>query len=272
MEIRNIAVVANAGAVDPDLVALASDLARRHHSLLTGMAAAEPPLVVMGMDGGAVAASVYAEQHAEIEATLAASEQSFGAMVPPGVKHRWVQAIRRPDAAIIDIARTVDLIVVGSADPQAPLGQAIDVSAVLLGAGRPVLVAADGARKLKATKILVAWKDTKEARRAVVDALPFLKAADDVAVVVVDEGNLAAERASMLDVVAWLQAHDVKAHGDVLPDIGGATQSIVQAAQAAGADLIVSGAYGHSRLREWAFGGMTRELLATPGINRLFSN
>ncbi|UJW85016.1 universal stress protein [Devosia sp. SL43] len=272
MEIRNIAVIVNAGAVDPDLVALASELARRHHAALTGMAAAEPPLVVMGMDGGAVAASVYAEQHAEIEATLAASEQSFAAMVPPGIKHRWLQAVQRPEVATIGFARSVDLIVVGSSDQQAPLGQAIDVSAVLLGAGRPVLVSAHGARKLKATKILVAWKDTKEARRAVVDALPFLKVADDVAVVVVDEGNLAVERASMLDVVAWLQSHDVKAHGDVLPDIGGVSQTIVQAAQSAGADLIVSGAYGHNRLREWIFGGMTRELLATPGINRLFSN
>lgn len=272
MEIRNIAVVANAGAVDPNLVALASDLARRHHAVLTGIAAAEPPLVVMGMDGGAVAASVYSEQRAEIEAMLTTSKESFAAMVAPGVKHRWVQAIQQPEVAIINVALAVDLIVIGSPDQKAPLGQAIDVSAVLLGAGRPVLLAADGARRLKAARVLVAWKDTKEARRAIVDALPFLKAADDVAVVVVDEGNLAVERASMLDVVAWLQSHDVKAHGDVLPDIGGIPQTIVQAAHSAGADLIVSGAYGHSRLRQWVFGGMTRELLATPGINRFFSN
>lgn len=272
MEIRNIAVVLTIDSVDPDLVALASDLARRHHATLTGVAAAEPPLVVMGMDGGAVAASVYAEQHAEIEASLAAAEASFATLVPPGVKHHWVGTIQRPDAAIIEIARTVDLIIVGATDQKPQIGRAVDVDAVLLGAGRPVLVAAAGTRKLKASKIVVAWKDTKEARRAVMDALPLLKAADDVSLVVVDEGNLATERASMLDAVAWLQSHDVKAHGDVLPDLGGVAQTILQAVMTEGADLVVSGAYGHSRLREWLLGGMTRDLLATHGVSRLFSN
>ncbi|WP_332693376.1 universal stress protein [Devosia sp.] len=272
MEIRNIAVVFNIDSVDPDLVALASDLARRHHATLTGLAAAEPPLVVMGMDGGAVAASVYAEQQAEIEASLAAAGASFATLVPPGVKRRWIEATQRPDVAIIDMARTVDLIIVGSADPQPRIGSAIDLDAALLGAGRPILVAAAGMRKLKAAKIVVAWKDTKEARRAIVDALPLLKAADDVSVVVVDEGNLATERASMLDAVAWLQSHDVKAHGDVLPDTGGVAQTILQTATAEGADLVVSGAYGHSRLREWLLGGMTRDLLAAHGVSRLFSN
>ena len=105
------------------------------------------------------------------------------------------------------MARTVDLIIIGSQVKESGIGQAIDVEAVLLGSGRPVLIAASGQRKLKASKIVVAWKDTKEARRAVVDALPFLKSADDVSVVVVDEGNLATERASMFDAVAWLRSH-----------------------------------------------------------------
>jgi nucleotide-binding universal stress UspA family protein len=271
MEIRNIAVVLGLDSIDPDLVALASDLARHHRATLTGIVAAESPLVVMGMESGDIAASVYAEQRAQIEASLTIAGQNFDALVPVGVKHRHVETVQRPDVAIIGIARTVDLFIVGS-DPQTGVDPHLDIGAVLLGAGRPVLLAALGARKLKAAKIVVAWKDTKEARRAMVDALPFLKAAEDVSVVVVDEGNLATERASMFDAVAWLNAHEVKAHGDVLPDIGGAAQTITEAATAAGADLVVSGAYGHSRLREWLLGGMTRELLATAKVSRLLSN
>ena len=272
MEIRNIAVVLEIGSVDPDLVALASDLARRHHATLTGIASAEPPIVLTDMGGGDVAGAFYAEQREQIASSLAAAGQNFAALVPPSVKHRWIGEVRQPEAAVIDAARTVDLIIVGSSIQQGGTGRNIDIGAVLLGVGRPILITALGTRKLKAAKIVVAWKDTKEARRAIVDTLPFLKGAEDVSVVVVDEGNLATERASMLDAVAWLQSHEVKAHGDVLPDTGGVAQTITQAAATAGADLIVSGAYGHSRLREWLLGGMTRDLLATPGVNRLLSN
>lgn len=271
MDIRNIAVVLDAEKIDEDLVALASDLARRHHAVLTGIAAAEPPVMLMAMEGGDVAGAVYAEQYRATEESLAATGAAFERLVPVGVKHRWVASIQRPDAAVAAAARTVDLILVGAARQEGGR-PSIDIGAVLLGSGRPVLVPARGARKLKADRIMVAWKDTKEARRAIVDALPFLRTADDVSVVVVDEGNLASERASMLDAVAWLASHEVTAHGDVLPDTGGLAATIAGAAASTGADLIVSGAYGHSRLREWLLGGMTRDLLATPGINRLFSN
>ncbi|MEO5807841.1 universal stress protein [Devosia sp.] len=268
MEIRNIAVVLNIDSVDADLVALASSLARHHHATLTGIAAVEPPIVLATIDGGDAAGGLYAEQCSQIEAALAAAEQDFAALVPSGVRHHWVGAVQRPDLTVIGMARRVDLIIVGSRDRA--IG--VDIGAVLLGSGRPILVAAAGQRTLKASKIVVAWKDTKEARRAVVDALPFLKAAGDVSVVVVNEGNLATERASMLDVVAWLQSHDVKAHGDVLPNVDGAVNTIVHAAAEAGAELVISGAYGHSRLREWMLGGMTHDLLEVPGISRLLSN
>lgn len=271
MEIRNIGVLVDATRVDQDLVALASDLARRNHASLVGVGAAEPPIMLMGMEEAGVAGAVYAEQYAEIEASLAAAGEAFSKLVPKSIKHRWAASIQRPDAAVLAIARQVDIIIVGANPPQAA-GSHVDIGAVLLGSGRPVLLPARGVNKLKTSKILVAWKDTKEARRAIVDALPFLKLAEDVAVVVVDEGNLAAERDSMLDVVAWLASHEITARGDVLPDAGGVARTITQAAANNDVDLVVSGAYGHSRLREWLLGGMTREILDASGTNRLLSN
>lgn len=262
MEIRNIAVAVDFDGIDADLVALAADLARQHGAALTGIAAAEPPM----------AGALYEQGRAENSAAMVAAKQAFAELVPSGVQHRWVDYHLKPETAVIAVARTVDLIIVGSPARNKHSRHPVDVGTVLISAGRPVLVAAAGERTLKAAKVVVAWKDTREARRAVVDSLPFLKAAEDVYVVVIDEGNLATERASMLDAVAWLASHGVKAHGDVLPKVGTAAQSITAAAVTADAGLIVSGAYGHSRLLEWALGGMTRDLLDTQEISRFFSN
>ncbi|MGV8955806.1 MAG: hypothetical protein ACOH2M_32225 [Cypionkella sp.] len=272
MEIRNIVVGLTIDAVDPDLVAVAVDLALQHKASLTGFMAAQPP-VVASMGAGDVAATLYTEQLNEIEAAIALARDTFARLIPAGIKHDWQGRVQQPALGLIEVARTADLIVIGSPPEVRDDGyRNIDIGELLLGAGRPVLIAAAGVKKLKANKVIVAWKDTKEARRAIADALPLLKLANDVHVVVIDEGNLGPERTSMLDAVTWLQSHDVKAHGDVLPDEGGAANSIANVAKAADADLIVSGAYGHSRLREWLVGGMTRDLLATPGIHRLLSN
>lgn len=272
MEIRTIVVGLTIDNVDPALIGFAADLARTHKAGLIGFAAAEPP-VVATMGAGDVAAALYTEQLNEIEASVTAAQTTFADQVPAGIDHQWVGGVQQPALGLIGAARKADLIVIGSPGEQRDDGyRTIDLGTLLLSAGRPVLIAAVGAPTLKASAIIVAWKDTKEARRAIVDALPLLQKADDVQVVVISEGNLGEERDSMLDAVAWLKSHAVMARGDVLPNRGGPAQSILDAAKSAGADLIVSGAYGHSRLREWLVGGMTRDLLAAPGIHRFLSN
>jgi len=272
MEIRNIVVGLTIDGVDPALVAFAADLAQQHKASLTGFVAAEPP-VIASMGAGDVAGALYTEQLNEIEASIAVARDKFAGLVPADLKHGWIAGVQQPALGLVEAARKADLIVIGSPGELRDDGyRTFDLGTLLLSAGRPVLIAAAGAPKLKASTIIVAWKDTKEARRAIVDALPLLQAASDVQVVVIGEGDLGVERDSMLDAVAWLQSHAVKARGDVLPNRGGAGQSILDAAKAAGADLIVSGAYGHSRLREWLVGGMTRDLLGAPGIHRFLSN
>ena len=138
--------------------------------------------------------------------------------------------------------------------------------------GRPIIAVGEAVTEFADRKIVVAWKDTREARRAVADALPFLQRAQDVIAITVSEGDRSAEKGSLDDLLAWLDRHDVKARAELLENQEGFVDVLESTARAYQADLVVSGGYGHSRMREWLFGGITRNLLEANTLNRLFSN
>jgi nucleotide-binding universal stress UspA family protein len=168
-----------------------------------------------------------------------------------------------PDAFIATQARAADLVVVGrggSGDASDPL-LGVSPSDVVMTVGRPVLVVPPGMARLSAQRVVIAWKDSRESRRAVADALPLLRRATEVSVVEALEGEESRESAErrVRDVAAWLDAHSIPASAQVLTGRGGAAAELETASQ--GVDLIVAGAYGHSRLGEWIFGGVTRHLL-----------
>ncbi len=109
---------------------------------------------------------------------------------------------------------------------------------------------------------MIAWKDTRETRRAVLDALPLLQQAARVSIVeATGAEDMADARSHVADVAAWLGRHGVAASGQTVPSDGGDAAQLDAFARDHGADLIVAGAYGHSRVREWALGGVTRSLL-----------
>jgi nucleotide-binding universal stress UspA family protein len=120
--------------------------------------------------------------------------------------------------------------------------------------------------RLLAEKVVVAWKDSREARRARSDALPFLVKAQQVVIAALT-GSDGQEAATfeVEEVARGLSRHGVNAVGRVetAPDSGVAS-ALDDIASAVGADLIVCGGYGHSRLNEWVFGGVTRDLLRAP--------
>lgn len=121
----------------------------------------------------------------------------------------------------------------------------------------PVLFVPPHLDNLFAKRIVVGWKDSREARRAVWDGLPFLKRAEEVFVVSVD-----VDRGSADDVARYLGCYGVEACALARPrPTIAVADEIVRIAEQEGADLIVCGAYGHSRTREWIFGGVTRDLL-----------
>jgi nucleotide-binding universal stress UspA family protein len=140
------------------------------------------------------------------------------------------------------------------------------MGAPVLQAGRPVLIVPGTIDKLVLGHVIVAWKDTRETRRAALDALPLLKMAARVTVVeVAAEGDLESARLHLEDVVVWLKRHDIAAALLVSASNGDDTGRLNAIAQEQNVDLIVAGAYGHSRLRELVLGGVTHDLLLCPG-------
>lgn len=274
MEIRTILVNLDVDSFSPSLVKCAGNLAKRFDAHLIGLSAAEPSPALMGIEGAVATVEFYEQEREEIETRLRAVENEFRSMIPAGVETSWRSYVESPNQSVASTARCADLIVTGShlGSVSQNYLRMLDVGELVLTAGRPILVAGSGTTEVKAEKIVVGWKDTKEARRALADAMPFLKAASDVVVVTINEGDLGAEKASLADVLGWLRRHDVRVRGDVYPVKDGPADSLEATARLLEADLVVTGGYGHSRFREWLFGGMTRDLLAAQTINRFMSN
>jgi len=273
MEIRSILLGMSLSTISPSLVAIGADLAQRFKADLTGFAAADVSIEPIVAEWTAALSARYEEERRRIEQALEDGESIFAKGITGSLEHTWRSLITQPTPILIESARRHDLIVLGAASvaDRRP-GMGIDAGELILVAGRPVLIAAQGASRVAANKVVVAWKDTREARRAISDALPFLKGAADILVATVQEGDYGTERESLKDVVSWLNAHEIKARSDILPLAGTVGATLKTAAAAMGADLIVSGGYGHMRLREWLFGGATIDLLDDQTISHLFSN
>ena len=143
-------------------------------------------------------------------------------------------------------------------------------------AGRPLLVVPDRANWLDLRNVLVAWKDTPQARRAVADALPMLRKARDVTIVEIPEqdDDRSAVMAGVTDVAAWLGRHGVTATARVSEAHGGEAPAVQleKVAGDVGAGLIVAGAYGHSRFRELILGGVTQYLVTQTTRSVLLSH
>ena len=118
--------------------------------------------------------------------------------------------------------------------------------------GRPTLVVPEKARTLRAEHVVLGWKDTREARRAVRDALPFLQKATRVTIVEArGEGEETTVLGRLDDVACYLSRHRVEGRPRVMVrQEGSGAAQLIEIAQEERADLVVTGAYGHSRLGE----------------------
>lgn len=172
------------------------------------------------------------------------------------------------DAGEIDAVtrhgRCSDLIVVGQTDARAGAdGVPSDLpQQVLLHSGTPVLIVPwAGTFTHVGRRALVAWKDTREAARALRDALPLLRGAEQVKLVQIGEDAGASEGGDREVARRWLARHGMPVEASFEVSTIGVPDMLLSRAADFQADLIVMGGYGHARLREWVLGGATRHLL-----------
>ena len=245
---------------------IAGQLAERFGAGLVGIAAAQFALPLYFTDGEQ-AQSVIEQGETTIRKRLKKLEEQFR----QATKSRaafvdWRGALEFPARFVLNESRCADIVVTGGNSPA--FSDAFTLASpkdLVMQAGRPLLVVPDQCDWLDLRSVLVAWKDTAEARRAIADALPLLRLAKDVTVAeVIEEGDgRTAVQSQIGDVVAWLARHAIAATervGDRKRE-GGAATALDEIAGDVGASLIVAGAYGHSRFRELILGGVTQHLV-----------
>ncbi|WP_394760813.1 universal stress protein [Phenylobacterium sp.] len=242
-------------------VQVAADLARMFDATLLGMGV--ETIQTYSDPYGLLGGEWVVQLQSLVQDDLKRAEETFLAKTA-GLRTEWASVETFPVAAMARQARSADLIVAGGA----PLGgegvyRAASPVELVMQTGRPVLVAPPKPGKFHGRAVVVAWKDTREARRALADSLPFLKAAEQVVVVeCCAKDGIADARLNTSDVVQHLRRHGVDAFGKAVTAAPERVSTELQiTAQEIGADLIVAGAYGHTRLGEWAFGGVTYDLL-----------
>jgi nucleotide-binding universal stress UspA family protein len=190
----------------------------------------------------------------------------------------WSAPAGRPIEQAVLHARYADLAIVDqpSADgPHAAFGNEL-VHAMLLSSGRPVLVMPHfGEFPTVGQSVLIAWKDSREAARAVNDALPFLKRARNVYVMTIAPPGTddLSENLSDIGIAAFLARHDIdaKIRQEVADDIDVGNLLLSRAADLS-ADLVVMGAYSRTRLSEVVLGGVTRLMLQAMTVPVLMSH
>ena len=245
---------------------VAAQLAERFGAKVIGVAAAEfsPPLYYTT---GEAAQLLVDQGWAEIKGRIAELKGEFHkAMQGRASEMEWRFARDFPTRYMVQQARACDIIVVGEAGRGRitdPFAQA-DPNELVMQAGRPLLVVPGACNWLDLRSVLVAWKDTVEARRAVSDALPLLRKSTDVTIVeiVEDEADRVAALSRVGDVAAWLSRHGVRASQQVPGHCGDAVAQLERIASDVRAGVVIAGAYGHSRLSEWMLGGVTRRLIS----------
>jgi nucleotide-binding universal stress UspA family protein len=176
-----------------------------------------------------------------------------------GLSAEWLGEIGEEGYWIAEYGRAADLLVLGHPGDEQSL--AIDtIEKALLGSGRPVLMVPTAPLTALPETMIIAWKAAPEAARAVTAAMPLLSSAKQILIVTVaeEEGLSDEEGARLATSLRWHGLNVSTRH--IQPDRHGAAETLLAFAREQGA-LVVMGAYGHSRLREWVFGGFTQRVL-----------
>ncbi len=279
MPLKDILVCLEDPKFSLDAAIYAAALARKHESHLIGLYAYDLfEAAVLASAGEASARHVQriiAEREAMAIATGTELRAAFDELARRHeVASEWRQLDGTVPAVATQHARYADLAIVGRSEDAFSRARAI-AEAVLFDSGRPVLVVPPSWRAANPPmRVLVGWNGSREAARAVHDALPLLSAARKVQLLSIrGEEYAEAGRAEVQDVARHLARHGVQVHAELAVSAGSSAEDVLQNELSGGDyDLLVIGGYGHSRFREIVLGGMTRRVLQHGTVPVLLSH
>jgi nucleotide-binding universal stress UspA family protein len=253
----------------------AVSLASTFNAHLTGIAFVYEPLVPVA-DG--FPAEAMQAQRLENEKAAKAAVSQFEEQVrraPISAQSRMLEvAVASAPNVFANIARRFDVAVMGQPEPDTPAIERLLVEAALFDSGRPVLIVPYIQRTgLKLDRVMVGWDGSRSAARAVADAIPLLVRAKATEVVIVASEPAKSDEMPGSDIAHHLARHGAKVElKSIVTAETDVANTILSHAADTSADLLVMGGYGHSRLREFILGGVTRGILSSMTIPTLMSH
>lgn len=274
-----LAVLDNSKHV-PGVVSVAADLAQRTGAHLVGLYAVHAEVAGHELQDPLLAARIEASAR-KLNELAQRSQSAFQQYTQAvlGDKAEFRRADQDALSAIVVNARYADLVVMGQRDPDeggTGMPGAI-VDRAVLAVGRPVLVVPyyTHAYPNLGRNVLVAWNGSRESVRAINDAMPLLQRADRVVVMAVNPGGGRREHGELpgADLALYLARHGVKAEAraSVALELNAGDELLARASDL-GTDLLVMGAYGHSRLQELVLGGVTQTMMEHMTVPVLMSH
>lgn len=244
-----------------------------------GEPASTIPLVGEGMSATMVGEMIAMAETRQAERSMKL-KQVFGSMVTErnipiatipsseeGFTVSWREEAGLEEDILARAGRLVDLVVMARPAPTADETAFLTLNAALMETGRPLLLVPSAKPALGKT-IALFWNGSVEASNAAAGALPFLERAQKVVVLSAAE-ETQTKPSELLDYLAW---RGIKATAHCFPVTGQAGPLLLEEAGKQGADMVVMGAYTHSRLRQFIMGGVTRYVLRTPTIPLLLNH
>jgi len=247
------------------LLNFVGDLAERFQAHVIGIAACQPAQILY--DEGFTAGDVMVQDRAEMTKEIAAAESQFRkALAGRAPSLEWRSTITAAPLAsyIAEEARAADLLITGPDLGPSLLDNTrrVDLGNLVMEAGRPVLIIPHGVSTADFRRTVIGWKGTREARRAVADSMPVLEVSEHVTVLeVTTRDGLDRAHEHVKDVCRWLGRHGVDSVPSAIlasaPEITALHDELLERR----CSLFIAGAYGHSRGREFVFGGITYDML-----------
>ena len=275
MSYQTLMVHLQLGHPNTAVLQAAKQIAQRCHAAVIGIIVGQQTLMIYGQ--GYQLVDFFDREQTILEEKIATEKLLFeAAFKEHGKPVNWLSIVTMEPAVDYVVAHSsrADLIITGASPSDFYEGpNYANASGIVMQSGRPVLAVPTNAQAFKLDNMLIGWKETREAKRAIADAIPLLQLATQVIVfeiVAKDNQESAAERLN--EVVIWLKSHGIAATALVSVATDTDAAQFIAIAKKYDADVVITGAYGHSRFREWVLGGITNELLQNANFNSFVSH